>query len=130
MCWVEFGVTRMKPFRVLILEDDAILALDLETIVCCWTDARVTSCRSLAQARKALTGSFDLALLDVEVEDGKSYEIAESLKAQNMPFAFVSGSDLADRPETLRDVAFISKPYDQRQIEKLVASASGGRRHP
>lgn len=130
MCWVESGVTRMKPFRVLILEDDAILALDLKTIVCCWTDAKITSCRSLAQARKALNGSFDLALLDVEVADGKSYEIAESLKAQNMPFAFVSGSDRADRPETLRDVAFISKPYDQRQIEKLVAAASGGRRHP
>lgn len=120
----------MKPIRVLILEDDAILALDLETIVCCWTDARITSCRSLAQARKALKSPFDFALIDIEVEDGTSYEFAETLREQNLPFAFVSGSDSTERPETLRDIAFISKPYDQRAIEKLVAAASGGRHHP
>ena len=120
----------MAPFRVLILEDDAILALDLETIVCCWTDAKVTSCRSVAQARKALSGAFDLALLDIDVADGKSWELAASLKADGMPFAFVSGSDASEMPDGLKDIAFISKPYTQRTIEKVVASAAGGRRHP
>ncbi|HEY0293360.1 MAG TPA: response regulator [Hansschlegelia sp.] len=120
----------MAPFRVLILEDDAILALDLATIVCCWTDANVTSCRSIAQARRALSGAFDLALLDVDVPDGKSYELAAQLRERSLPFAFVSGSAVADTPEELRDVAFISKPYDQRAIERVVASVAAGRRHP
>lgn len=120
----------MAPFRVLILEDDAILALDLETIVRCWTDAQVTTCRSVAQARKALSGGFDLALLDIDVEDGTSYGLAETLKTERMPFAFVSGSDIRNFPDTLKDSAFIAKPYSQRAIEKLVATASGGRRHP
>lgn len=120
----------MAPFRVLILEDDAIIALDLATIVCCWTDAKVTSCRSLEQARKALVGAFDLALLDIDVVDGKSYEIAADLKARKLPFAFVSGSVAADAPDELKDSPFISKPYDMREIERIVASASGGRRHP
>ncbi|MFD1332212.1 response regulator [Methylopila musalis] len=120
----------MAPFRVLILEDDAILALDLATIVSCWTDAQIVSCRSVAQARKALKGGFDLALLDIEVEDGTSYELAQDLKERNLPFAFVSGSDLSSFPERLKDVAFIPKPYNQRVIESVVSSASGGRRHP
>ena len=120
----------MSPFRVLILEDDAILALDLATIVCCWTDADITQCSSVAQARKALEGSFDLALLDIDLSDGKSYEIADALLAKKAPIAFVSGAPTAETPEHLRDVAFISKPYTQRKIEKLVSSASGGRRHP
>lgn len=120
----------MAPFNVLILEDDAILALDLATIVCCWTDARITSCNSIAQARKALSGAFDLALLDIDVLDGKSYELATSLKERNLPFAFVSGANENETPEHLRDAAFIAKPYNQRAIEKLVASAAGGRRHP
>lgn len=120
----------MAPFRVLILEDDAILALDLATIVCCWTDASITSCRSVAQARKAMSGAFDMALLDVDVEDGKSWELASAMKAAGMPFAFVSGADVAETPDDLKDVAFISKPYTQRKIERAVASASGGRRHP
>lgn len=119
----------MAPFRVLILEDDAILALDLATIVCCWTDAKITSCRSVAQA-KALKGGFDLALLDIDVEDGKSYDFAKALKAEGLPFAFVSGAKIDETPEGLEDVAFIAKPYSQRAIEKLVSSASGGRRHP
>ncbi|MDR4307065.1 response regulator [Chelatococcus sambhunathii] len=120
----------MAPFRVLILEDDAILALDLATIVACWTDADITSCRSVAQAKKALLAGFDLALLDIDVLDGKSYELAETLKERQLPFAFVSGSNSDDRPEALRDAAFISKPYMQREIEKFVSSAAGGRRHP
>lgn len=120
----------MAPFRVLILEDDAILALDLATIVCCWTDADITSCRSVAQAERALKGGFDLALLDVDVIDGKSYAFASELKERSLPFAFVSGSRVIDAPDDLRDVAFISKPYDQRSIERFVSSASGGRRHP
>ena len=118
----------MASFRVLILEDDAILALDLATIVTCWTDASVTSCRSVAQAKKALAASFDLALLDVDVLDGKSYELAQTLKEQRMPFAFVSGSGPDERPEDLKDVAFISKPYRQREIEQVVASAERERR--
>jgi DNA-binding NtrC family response regulator len=120
----------VAPFRVLILEDDAILALDLATIVCCWTDANVTSCRSLAQAKRALNGAFDLALLDVDVPDGKSYEIASQLKERHLPFAFVSGSEPDEAPEELQDAAFISKPYDQRAIERVIAAAAGGRRHP
>ncbi|WP_081629180.1 response regulator [Methylopila sp. M107] len=120
----------MAPFRVLILEDDAILALDLATIVTCWTDASITSCRSIAQAKKALAAGFDLALLDIDVEDGKSYELAQTLQDRELPFAFVSGSDATDRPEALKNAAFISKPYMQRDIEKIVSSASGGRRHP
>jgi DNA-binding LytR/AlgR family response regulator len=120
----------MAPFRVLILEDDAILALDLATIVCCWTDAKVTSCDSVAQARKALGGGFDLALLDVDVTDGKSYELAAALKEQKLPFAFVSGADRNQTPEPLKDVAFIPKPYDQRAIERLISATAGGRRHP
>ncbi|RXF68246.1 response regulator [Hansschlegelia zhihuaiae] len=120
----------MAPFRVLILEDDAILALDLATIVSCWTDAKVMSCRSVAQARKVVAAGCDLALLDIDVVDGKSYDLATSLKAQRLPFAFVSGALEADTPEDLKDVAFISKPYNPRAIEKLVSSAGGGRRHP
>lgn len=120
----------MAPFNVLILEDDAILALDLATIVCCWTDANVTSCRSIEQAKRALGGAFDLALLDIDLEDGKSYDIATSLKERNLPFAFVSGADAADTPDHLKDVAFIAKPYNQRAIEKVISAASGGRRHP
>ncbi|MGA0531833.1 response regulator [Hansschlegelia sp. KR7-227] len=120
----------MSEFRVLILEDDAVIALDLETIVRCWTDATVTSCRSLKQARRALAGAYDLAFLDVDVADGKSYELAGDLKARSLPFAFVTGSDRRDAPAEFMDAAFISKPYDQRTIEKLVAAAGGGRRHP
>jgi DNA-binding NtrC family response regulator len=120
----------MADFRVLILEDDAILALDLETIVRCWTDAKVTACRSVAQARRALAGGFDLALLDIDVADGKSYDFASSLKQQSLPFAFVSGADMSDAPADLRDVALIQKPYSPRAIERVVAAAAGGRRHP
>lgn len=122
----------MAPFRILILEDDAILSLDLETIVHCWTDATVTSCRSIKQAekaQKALASGFDFALLDIELSDGISYAFAETLKHERTPFAFVTGSGRPALPDALKDAPFITKPYSRRVIESVVTQAREARRH-
>ena len=102
--------------RVFILEDDPFIALDLQAIVESGGHEVVGLHASLAQARDHLGEAFDFALLDIDLPDGKSFDIATILKERLIPFAFVSGSRRSDLPAGLRDMRFIAKPYAEAAV--------------
>ena len=109
--------------RVLILEDDPFIALDLQGIVEGEGHQVVGVHRSLAEARKRLSDIFDFALLDIDVLDGKSFELASALDERKIPFAFVSGSDRTELPARFRDARFVAKPYNEAAIVRLLPAA-------
>lgn len=102
--------------RILILEDDPCIAMDLEAIVVGEGHEIVGVFSALAEARGHLGGGFDFALLDIDVTDGKSYEIAAALLQRHVPFAFVSASRPSELPAGLRGAAFIPKPFEEATI--------------
>ncbi|MEJ1160308.1 response regulator [Prosthecomicrobium sp. N25] len=112
----------MKP-RVLIVEDDPLIALDLEIIIADKVPAEVIVAASVADARRHVAEPITFALLDIDVLDGKTFEIAEALAARNTPFVFVSGSKPQEVPEPLRRAGFIPKPYRPEKIEETVEAA-------
>ena len=108
---------------VLVLEDDPFVSMDLEMIVADVLSADVRVTASVAAAREALRSGVDLALLDVDVEDGKSYPIAEALMSRDTPFIFVSGSEALHLPPPLRSVPFVAKPYAPQAMEAAIRSS-------
>src|SRR3954451_20999445 len=108
----------MRRRRVLIVEDDPMVALDLEAIVVGATDADVAVANSVKEARRVLgDAAFDAAFLDIDVLDGKTFEVARLLVERGTPFAFVSGARREDVPP-LRQVPFLPKPYNPQDIER------------
>ena len=69
--------------------------------------------------------SFDVALLDMNMNGEMAYPVADCFLARGTPFLLLSGYGTADLPERLRGVPRISKPYDSatliREIERLLA---------
>ncbi len=116
----------MPKRRVLIVEDDPHIALDLEVIVAQALDAEVVFSRSVARAKailahKALLArSVDFALLDVNVTDGKTFEIAVMLRMRQVPFVFLSAAQPEQLPDDLRDAPFIAKPCDERLLVRRI----------
>jgi DNA-binding response OmpR family regulator len=108
--------------RILIIEDDPFIALDLQAIVEGDGHRVVRVCPSLAAARRHVVEEFDFALLDVDLGDGKSFEVAFRLCERHIPFAFVSGSRRSDLPFALRGAAFVPKPYAEDAILRTVAA--------
>jgi CheY-like chemotaxis protein len=104
--------------RVLILEDDPFIALDLQAIVEGEGHEVVRVCSAAAEA--ARLRDYDFALLDVDVADGTSYGFATALTKRRIPFAFVSGSRHGDLPAHLRQAAFVQKPFSERSIVGLL----------
>ena len=114
--------------RILILEDDPCLALDLQAIV--EGEGHVASvCGSIAEARRRLD-EVDFALLDVDVPDGKSFEVASSFRDRGIPFTFVTGSRRSEIPAHLAGAGFVAKPYMEDAIVRCLPAAAAATVRP
>jgi DNA-binding NtrC family response regulator len=115
----------MSPIRILIVEDDPFIAMDIESAVAdkFGDRAELIVVESVAEARKAAALHVSCALLDIDVVGGKTFDVAASLQAKGTPFAFVSGSTPSDVPQSLRDVRFLRKPFSIHEISSFVANA-------
>ena len=113
-----------RGVRILILEDDPFIALDLQAILEGRGHEIVDVCCSLDEARRHLDKAFDYALLDIDVVGGKSFGIAAALLDRRVPFAFVSASRPKDVPPLLGAARFISKPFEERAILHSVEQAA------
>ena len=101
----------MATPHILIVEDDMMIAHDLEFIVLDAINATTTVVSSIEGAMARVADDIDFAFLDIDVRDGKTYGLAEHLRERGTLFAFVSGSNPSRLPGCLRDHPFISKPY-------------------
>jgi two-component SAPR family response regulator len=107
------------PRDVLIVEDDAIIALDLEDTILGFGVKAVRTCGSVARALNLIEDRApDFALLDVGLISEKSFAIAERLQAMQIPFAFITGYDGEGvLPPALRSKPRLPKPCSKEALE-------------
>lgn len=111
------------PKRVLIVEDEALVAMLLEDML---EDAghKVVFCASsIAQALDYVGGSgdsFDFAILDVNLGGQPIFPVAEALAAKSKRFAFATGYGPAGLPEAWRDRPTLSKPFGALDMMRVL----------
>lgn len=115
----------MLDIRILIVEDDPFIAMDIEAAVAdkLGAGAELIIVESVADAQIAAETRLSCALLDIDVVGGKTFDVATSLLESGTPFAFVSGSTPGDLPTPLREVRFMRKPFSTQEIASFVSSA-------
>ncbi len=118
----------MADIRILIVEDDPFIAMDIETAVAeqLGDGVELIVVESVAEARRMTGRQLACALLDIDVVGGKTFDVASALQEIGTPFAFVSGSAPHEVPPSLRDVRFLRKPFSTREVAAFVKSAVGG----
>ena len=101
--------------RVLIVEDMAIIALDIEDMIQAVTPASVQTASTVDEATKALESStFDFVVLDYSVGDTTSADIARRLKADGVHCVVVSGFGRdALKPDEMQGIRILDKPIQQ-----------------
>ena len=119
----------MADIRVLIVEDDPFIAMDIESAVAeqLGDSVELIVVESVAEARRMPAKQLACALLDIDVVGGKTFDVASALQETGTPFAFVSGSAPHEVPPTLRGVRFLRKPFSTREVAAFVKSAVGAR---
>jgi CheY-like chemotaxis protein len=110
-----------KPLRVLLVEDEGLVAMMLEDLL---ADLGCEVAGSLGSVGAALAwieagGTADLALLDVSLSGEPVYPVADALKARGVPFAFATGYGEGHDPR-FRDAPLLGKPIRQDRLEALL----------
>lgn len=103
---------------VMLLEDQLLIALDVEEMLGAMGFQNVTTVSSVAHALRHLQMSPpDLAVLDVNLGSDTSIPVAEELQRRGIPFVFATGyGDGATIPEHLRQTAIVRKPYSEESL--------------
>ncbi|NLS02996.1 response regulator [Rhizobium sp. P32RR-XVIII] len=112
----------MSASRVLVLEDNLIIAMEVEDMLRVVGVETVDIANSLDQAMDAVkVERYDFALLDVNLGEAMSFGFARHLKEAGIPFGFVSGySDTQDFPPDLQHVPLLVKPFDEGAMREFL----------
>jgi DNA-binding response OmpR family regulator len=117
---------------VLIIEDEMIIALDLEQTLSGAGFATLGPARSIEAAMALVeTESFDCALVDLELQGVLATSLVERLRTLGKKFAFVTGFDRGDLPEQFGTEPVITKPWEPSYVIETVrqlCAASSPRR--
>src|SRR5579871_2888326 len=98
--------------RVLIVEDESIVAMLLEDMLSDLGHQVVETAMRLPQALEAAsTADVELAILDVNLGGRTSYAVADALDARGVPVIFASGYGAGGLEPPYRDRAVLMKPF-------------------
>lgn len=119
--------------RIMIVEDEMLLALDLEDMLHNAGYTVVGQASDMAQAlalAESIDGAFDLAIMDVNLARGTSgVETAAALRQRwNVPCLFVSGNldeRTRERAMDWQPVGFVGKPFSEREVLSTLAAIPG-----
>ena len=116
---------KMKPGKVLIVDDDALVALNHQALLA-RAGYTVEHAKSLREAWSLLNGQhYDLLILDHDLPDGKGRSLIDRMHNLGIspPVIYLSAAP----PSVLKEVgklpavrAVLTKPTDESQLVQLV----------
>jgi len=102
---------RALPKRILIVEDEAAIALDLEATLRDAGFVPVGPALTLQDAQTLMgAGPIDAAVLDIGMVHRGADDVLASLIARKIPFIYLTGYGRCDVPTDLPPAATVLKP--------------------
>lgn len=120
----------LAGLRVLVLEDEFLIAMDVEQLCRDSGAADVVIVRSLEEleADEEKLQAFDVAIVDLMLSGVSTLDFARHLYDRSMPFVFASGySDVQEIIEKFPGIAVVGKPYAGEDLIGAVAAAIANR---
>ncbi|MAP95138.1 MAG: hypothetical protein CMK07_09325 [Ponticaulis sp.] len=108
--------------KVLLLEDNPVIALDTEALLLEIGAEGVVVADNVEQALRFIDETqFDLAVLDINLGGQTSTEVADKLVERGVPFLFITGYDKTENLVQLYpSVVIVVKPYDYSILSQAI----------
>jgi DNA-binding NtrC family response regulator len=114
--------------KILIVEDEHIIAMDMAAILREAGDHEVRLAPSVAKALNLLRQeSFDAAMLDMNLRGETSTPVAEACTGAGIPFLILSGYNSAQIAKDFNGVPVLAKPCRPAALVSAVERLCGGR---
>jgi DNA-binding response OmpR family regulator len=115
------GMPRPIGQRVLVVEDEAIVAMLLEDMLIEMGFEVVGTVGQFDQAVRAIDdGACDFVILDLNLDGKETYPLADMLAARGVPFVFATGYGSSGLKSGWRDFPVLEKPFQLRDLEGAV----------
>ncbi|MFW8635331.1 response regulator [Cribrihabitans pelagius] len=119
-------IVKMQGLRVLVVEDEMLVAMMIEDIL---EDlgCAVTMAGSETAGLGALeAGSFDAAVLDVNLHGETSYRVAKAAHDRSIPILFSTGYSNTRLGPPFEDHPILTKPFGEDDLTLALSRLTGG----
>lgn len=121
----DFDASFLAGKRILVLEDEFLILLDIERIF----ETAQAEISGHSRVREALATieaeRFDVAVLDYRLNGQTSEPVAERLSQLGIPFVMLTGAPTQSVPQQYRGVPIVTKPFDGHALLTALAKAMG-----
>ena len=112
---------RADAKRVLIIEDEPIIAMDVEDVLVEAGFAIAGPASSINGALEVMAShAFDVALVDGNLLGQRVDVLVLELVRRNKPFAFVTGFAKEDLPKGFENIPVVKKPVERDRLIEVV----------
>lgn len=116
----------LAGLRVLVLEDEFLIAMDIEQLCRDHGAENVVVVQSLDGIEPGFATEFHAAIIDMLLGGVSTLEFAAGLRDNNVPFVFASGyTDNEEVSKLFPDATLIGKPYSGNDLIAALAAACG-----
>jgi two-component system, response regulator PdtaR len=114
----------VEKLCILVAEDEFLLAIQLEEELRDAGHDVIGPYTSVAKVMQAVQDeTFDIAVLDVNLNGELIYPLADDLQARGIPFVLLSGYGAANLPERFRESPRVVKPHDSTMLFREIRRA-------
>ena len=109
------------PRSILVVEDEALLAMDVEMVLRNAGFRVVGPAENSARAMAILREeTLDLTIVDLNLGAELAFSVFHRLEESGVPFIILSGHSRQMIPERFRDRPFLQKPYQIPTLLRMV----------
>jgi DNA-binding NarL/FixJ family response regulator len=113
--------------RVLIVEDQSMVAMLLEDTLAELGCEIVGMAASFDEAaEKAASLSFDVAIVDINLNGEHTTTIAERMVLERRPLVLTTGYGSANLPSSLQRIPLLQKPFALQELRRAIRQALAG----
>ena len=107
----------LEGIRVLVVEDEFLVATLIEDMLLAAGCVVAGPIPRLSEALDAADrGTFDAAVLDVNLGGDRVYPVADALSRRNVPFVFVTGYGASVLPGEYAECPRLCKPFKMADL--------------
>ena len=114
-----------QPLSVLVVEDEALVALNLEDMLSDLGHSVAGAAMRIEQALAMIEAgcAADVAILDVNLAGKPVFPVAERLADLGIPLVFATGYGRSGLPPEWQSRQVLQKPYTMEQVDGCLRAA-------
>lgn len=123
----DVSVSPLQGLRVLVVEDEALVAMLLEDMLGdlgCQVVATASRVDPAVLVARDPGQPIDVAILDVNVAGESIAPVVQALADRGVPFVFATGYGASGAPEGFRDRPTLQKPFGMNEVESRLREAT------